>query len=167
MANRVSNTITLTGDLAELERFQELAHSADSPFSMNNFVPVPKELPKYTPNQPLDEAAVITRYHGQPNSLQWKMEHWGTAKDADTAGMEDHGDSLTYRFITAWTPFSENAMSAIAAMFPALDIRMDFDEPLKGITGWLEAKGGTVTGHVFRQYTEEETAAMWGEPVKA
>ena len=167
MSNRVSNKVTLTGDRAELDRFQATAMSRDNPFSMNNFVPVPEDLPPYSANQTLDEAALMTRYHGQPNSFQWKMEHWGTGRDADIVRVEDYGDSLTYRFITAWTPFSENAWATIAASFPTLEISMEFDEPLKGITGWLKAEGGVVTANISREYTPQEAAAMWGSPAIA
>ena len=164
MANRGHCAITLNGERAELERFRNLAQDGERVFSMDRFVPVPTELPEYSRSQPMEEAALLTHYHGQPNSFQWRMEHWGTGRDAEDSRLEDQGDTLSYRFNTAWTPFSENAIATLAAMFPKLDLRMDFDEPLNGLTGWLEAAEGRVTGSVSQRYTEEETIRMWGEP---
>lgn len=70
--------------------------------------------------------------------ISWQREHWGvTAGDWQTVAEWDD-DIAEFEFLTRWLPPTAG-MSAIAAMFPSLDLRLRYDEPdceLRGTVVW-------------------------------
>lgn len=161
MPNWCHNTLTVNGSKEELTRFAEAVKSEDEgfeqPLSFERIVPQPEGLLGD------DEG----KSHTSPGNLDWydwRVENWGSKWDAnfegagvalggegavvsDPAGLLSDGDSLTYSFITAWTP-PEPFCKAAAKQFPELTLTLTYAEPGNEFAGRLTVKGESVVEEV-------------------
>jgi hypothetical protein len=65
-----------------------------------------------------------------PTWYEWSLAHWGTKWDTSAEGVEveTDGESLVYRFSTAWSP-PQPVIAVLREHFPDAAIIAFFDEP--------------------------------------
>ena len=95
----------------------------------------------------------MTRKFGHPDRFSWCMHHWGTSGDATGISLELKApEQAVYRYTTPYSPFGEEAMTALSRRFPTLHLHAEFDKPMMSLEGHLTAKGGTVTSRNVEVY---------------
>jgi hypothetical protein len=139
MPNWVSNSVRVTGDRKELQRFAEQAtKSYDHPFggvrnehlSFWNFVK-PENLDAY-----------------ENDWYDWNIKNWGVKWDASDVYFEDWGgNELAYDFETPWG-VPTGAYDAMAYQYPTLNFSVRFLEE----QGW----GGEIEGYAGTTYIVKE-----------
>lgn len=148
MPNHCENTMTFSGPPKDLAAFRDFAKGQhqNQPFSMESFLPTPGELLQHpAPNPDQAAAQQMTAKHGFPDWWEWRLHHWGTRADAYEVQLDQNSEgSITYRYLTAWSPFNEQAMTALSQHFPSLHLRVEFLEPLMAFEGHVTAQGGQV-----------------------
>ena len=102
----------------------------------------------------------ISKY-GCPTWYEWHIQHWGTKWDAYEQEVEEETDtSVRLTFWTAWSTPSE-VMQALSAMFPTLEICVDYaDEDMGCNCGSYHCEGGNIEYTGDGDY--EFACEVWG-----
>jgi len=164
--------LTITGPEDEVTRFKKQAVGYGPAWDgkdpkvkenlkaldLNQFIPVPVKVL----NAKKDASSDAFNSGG----YDWACNNWGTKwgaydTEADTAV---DGTRLTYRFQTAWSPFSANVLVAMSDMFPKLEFELKFAERGAGFYGCLRASDGEVTKETSGKVTEADIEPNTGEP---
>ena len=83
--------------------------------------PMPIELEGTTsPMRDQKQAALNLKLYGASDWYSWKNQFWGTKWGCyDVEDLEDNGDTITYRYQTAWSP-AEGWLTHTSGLFPKL-----------------------------------------------
>ena len=161
MPNWVDNTLVVTGDEQEVQRFAERASKKysrkyleftpdgmewvddeqDQPLSFWNFVrPDESILHEYWGDERKDLSLEERLQHKTNHWYDWNIRNWGCKWDAKVMDANIEGGCATYAFDTAWSPPQE-FLQAIVKQFPDLDFNLRFVEE-QGWGGELDGSGG-------------------------
>jgi hypothetical protein len=104
MPNWTGNSITLRGKKESRDAFKLKAKGENGEFDFNRIKEMPKELDivsgSETHKNP--QAQENIRKYGYPTWYEWCRDNWGTKWNACEIEIEEYGNTLTYRFDTAW-----------------------------------------------------------------
>ena len=145
MPNHCANTLKVTGEFHEIQRFRDQAETEcpeDSPeyemmqFDINNFIPMPDEYENYSsPNSDEEAATRLTKQYGAPDWYDWADINWGTKWGCYESELVDATENeLFYRYQTAWAPLNQVAMCRLSEMFPTLTFELEYAE--QGMCFW-------------------------------
>jgi hypothetical protein len=95
MPNWCENVVTFTGPR---EKLDALIEGADKGELLNSIRPMPESV--FRGNL----GSAEREEHGSNNWYDWSVEHWGTKWEVGDVGIEDEGESVTFRFDSAWSP---------------------------------------------------------------
>lgn len=159
MPNWVSNSVRVTGNKEDLQRFAEQAgrsytrkyqeltpdgvvwvegESKDEHLSFWNFVkPDDSILDEYWGDERQDLTLEEKLKHNTNHWYDWNTRNWGVKWDASDVYFEDWDGELAYDFETPWS-FPEQAMRAMTEQYPTLTFTIRFLEE----QGW----GGEALG---------------------
>ena len=156
MPNWVSNSVRVTGDKKELQRFAEQAgrsytrkyqdiegkwyeaESNNEHLSFWNFVrPDNSILDEYWGSERQDLSLEERLQHKTNHWYDWNVRNWGCKWDASDVYFEDWDGELAYDFETPWS-YPEDVLVAMVAQYPTLTFSIRFLEE----QGW----GGEALG---------------------
>lgn len=148
MPNWVYNTLTITGEAEQVERFAKQAAQSyntkhmkhvingtewdwvavdevnDVPLSFWNFVkPDESIVHEYWGEQQLKPTLAEAMKHDTNHWYDWNIRNWGCKWDAGDVQMEMGDGRVTYSFDTPWSPPVE-ALEAMCEQFPKLVMEM-------------------------------------------
>jgi len=94
MPNWCENTLIVSGDKKQIKQFKEKAKGKKNKtdLSLNNFVPLSKELENTTAPSLKPNKKLIKKY-GADNWYEWCISNWGTKWDVE-ATLEDEEEYL-------------------------------------------------------------------------
>jgi hypothetical protein len=95
MPNWCENIVTFTGPRAKLDALIEGAGKREL---LNTIRPMPDSV--FRGNVGTAER----EEHGSNNWYDWSVEHWGTKWEVGDVDVDDEGESVTFRFDSAWSP---------------------------------------------------------------
>lgn len=150
MPNNVENTLTVTGDNADLKKLKSLMQGKESKFDFNKILPSPdvfrnvvsgftriggrghklwrslkgkdgKEKNIAIPARTLKE---WKKKYGADNWYEWQVANWGTKWNAYNVSFCGGDGILEYFFDTAWSS-PEPVVMALSKKFPSLDFKVD------------------------------------------
>ena len=151
MANKCWTTLTINGPEQDIAAFVGQARQGDRDFAIQNFMPAPEELPHPATDPATDQET--TGKSGHPDQFNWRMDNWGTSGDATGISLELQApEQAVYRYTTPYSPFGEQAMTALSKQFPKLRLHAEFDEPMMSVEGHLTAQDGAVTSSNVEVY---------------
>ena len=128
MPNWVSNSVRVTGNKEDLQRFAEQAGQTTTQFGEER----ERHLSFWNFVEPSDLE------HYKEHWYEWNMENWGVTWDASDVYFETWSDNeLAYDFETPWS-VPESAFRAMSFQYPELVFRFRFLEE----QGW----GGEMLG---------------------
>lgn len=155
MPNWCDNSLTVTGDEAEITRFlTNVRHTEEdgthSYRILTSLVPCPQELMDTESGWSADPDAQAERHkkydeniakYGEKDWYDWCNVNWGTKwSDCDTDMNFDDTTSLGFSFNTAWSPPSE-AFVKIGKLYPTLTFVLSYQEQGSCYAGALVVKG--------------------------
>ena len=148
MADMGENQLNISGDPAELRRFQEQANERTAPLSerdpYNGSNPSVLSFHRLLP-MPADVAA--QDYGASGGGCEWQKAHWGVKWGAASATLRADADTLSYSFETAWYP-PLALLQTVSADYPALMFALEFTAP---------------TGHFRDQFTFQHGKTVNGD----
>lgn len=163
MPNHVEHDLVVSGPIADLRAFQDVAREGDKLLSANKFIPYPTNLA-------LLDAASRKERDDNPRGpwklkdgfnqggYEWCMENWGTkwgiynaklTNDVTRDGDEQYGP-LEYTFKSAWSPATK-IIAAMSKKFPHLTFDLHYFERGMEFQGHVILRGGDVV------HEEEQT----------
>jgi hypothetical protein len=95
MPNWCENVVTFTGPR---EKLDALIKGAGKGELLNAIRPMPESV--FRGNVGTAER----EEHGRNNWYDWSVEHWGTKWDVKDVDIDDEGESVAFRFDSAWSP---------------------------------------------------------------
>ena len=163
MPNWVSNSLRVTGNREELQRFAKQAGAAyrrkfheltpdglawvdgdvsDHHLSFWNFVrPDDSIMDEYWGEEPRNRSLAEMMEHASNHWYDWNIRNWGVKWDAKDVYFEDWGgNELTYDFETPWS-IPMQVYDAMASQYPTLDFSIRFLEE-QGWGGEIEGSDG-------------------------
>lgn len=166
MPNWCINELKIKGKGEELKAFKEKAKGEDTEFSLNNFIPIPEELLKYS-SPPFKEeweseeefGKRIERFkneYGAKDWYDWCVNNWGTKWDVVAEIVCEHDGEVEYHFDSAWAP-PISGLEKISKLFPGLGFELFYFEPGMCFGGVARMRNG----EVFDDYYEMEDAVNW------
>jgi hypothetical protein len=146
MPNWCNNTLTITGEAAEIRKFRMLAKPITENYatdiSLNALYPMPGHIKK-------GELSVVDILRGDENNWYFWCEHnWGTKWDVVGKLVTGSDGHLEYRFLGAWDP-PIKWLEKVAADFPKLTFALNYAEPDGGLLGMAKGEKGQVM-HIDR-----------------
>ena len=141
MPNWCMNQLTVKGTKSKLAAFRKKAKTAESDFSFEPFLPMPKELGNSVANFKENPEMVIK--YGFSSWYQRNCNVLGTKWDVK--GELDCIDStqLGYTFDSAWSPPIAGVIR-LSEKFLDLEFTLTFDEPGMDFAGEVVIKGGEI-----------------------
>ena len=125
MPNWSYNTLTITGDGDELQKFKDAVgdYKEKTALSFDKIVPMPAHI--FRGNLSMEDEAK----YGKMNCwYEWSIENWGTKWNAGEVDLQvDNGRKLVYTFNTAWAPPTPVMIEA-SRQYPKLLFIMHSDE---------------------------------------
>jgi hypothetical protein len=166
MPNWCSNTVSVSGDAADISEFKNWLGEGKGLLTKIN--PTPKQLTE-----------TVSGFHGDPekqkaleaqekinleqfgfkNWYDWNIGNWGTKWDLDV-DIDDFNTTDTevlFSFESAWSP-PQLAISALATKFNKLTIRHSFFEEGVGFVGYDLYENGEAT---VEEYNDEYKSDKW------
>ena len=95
MPNWCENVVTFTGPRVNLDALIDGAGKGEL---LNVIRPMPDSV--FRGNVGTDER----EEHGSNNWYDWSIAYWGTKWDVKDVDIDDDGESVTFRFDSAWSP---------------------------------------------------------------
>ena len=162
MPNWCWNLLQVTGNRAGLAEFKKKAKTKEvrddkgelssigSDLSLNNFVPMPKELNidrGYFGDDKLKQSEVDRigkenlKKFGAKDWYDWHVQNWGTKWDVEATLQSKSGDMLEYWFDSAWAPPVQWLVS-VSEQYPKLKFELEYDEPGMCFSGTATAENG-------------------------
>ena len=169
MPNWCYNSLLVKGETKKINEFKRKAKGKNTDLSLNNFVPMPKELEntssparivsekeykkimkeneKIKNNKDFFRNNAITeetskkliKKYGTNNWWDWKIQNWGTKWDVNAKLEKNTKNELVYSFDSAWSPPTD-ALEKIAQLYPELYFKMDYEEEGMGFKGSIEGQ---------------------------
>jgi len=163
MPNWCENSVMVSGDVAELQRFKEFVCDGDKEFSLDTICPMPdallhvrapvrivdteEEVQKIIQEQednyltgvyPItkETQAKFRQEYGADNWYDWRIQNWGVKWDVDVVIFIEDDNVLDYQFDTAWQP-PEPICSLLREEFPNLEITWVYNDPNIQLMGCL------------------------------
>lgn len=121
MPNWCFNSVLVTGEKEELNRFKDHVSNKKSAFSLNEIIPMPDDIFRG------DLGEKERKKYGEKNWYDWSWANWGTKWDTAGVEIESETDSIQYKFETAWNP-PEPIAGALREEFPKLEIDWEWEE---------------------------------------
>ena len=160
MPNWCQNTLSITGNKRDLTRFKKKAEDtgADSKtfLSLNNFVPMPKELEGTT--SPCEPNTELRAKYGFDNWYDWHIANWGIKWDVEANKKQEGSNWIKFHFDSPWAP-PINAIITISKMYPELTFEIEYAEPGMNFAGRSIYKNGEVISEMYLD-VDEVTADM-------
>ena len=104
MPNWCSNSITITSNKDNIDKFETFLQEKNGKEWFDFFLPCPEELRDVdSPNKTKDADALLEKY-GHPDWYSWSLENWGTKWNCDSQDWNRDGDSISFWFDSAWAP---------------------------------------------------------------
>ncbi len=163
MPNWCENTLSVSGDKKQIEKFIKFAEGNDgdddgNELSFNKFIPYPEKYAKQDREahkleekvnaMPEAERDMFYALHGHisdgynSGGHQWCVSNWGTKWGACHLNREICADnSVVYYFDTAWSPPGP-VIKAMIKRFPELCFDLEFREEGTGFKGEAHYVGG-------------------------
>jgi hypothetical protein len=179
MPNWCENTLTVSGDTAEVLRFTEQAKKPHSGFVTN--YSDGKAVQEYRDDlsgffwnfvAPPVESQTAEDYFGNDRSAphywyEWNVNNWGTKWDTgigDDLPVITYGDksSICITFDTAWGP-AVPAYIAMAEQYPSLNISVEYSELGMGFWGSVTFAGGEIVDEEEGEVDHEWLLEKYGE----
>ena len=129
MPNYCQNRLRVIGNKEVIAQFKNKAIGPEKgrDLSLNNFVPMPKEL-ENTP-MPQDTKKAISKKlikkFGVDNWYDWCLKNWGTKWDIDADLVSEDDDMLEYIFDSAWSP-PVKWLEKVAKLYPDLKFNLRY-----------------------------------------
>ena len=132
MPNWVYNTLTITGNAEQVERFAEQAarpgqfrdgEKSLSQLSFWNFIKPDESIMSEYWGGERDDLSLAERMQNANHWYYWNIRNWGCKWDANDVNMEMGEGKVVYSFDTAWSPPVE-ALDAMCEQFPQLVMEM-------------------------------------------
>lgn len=152
MPNHVANSLLVSGDKKEIEKFKEFSRVDEDPkevFNICRFLPMPKELEntespeKNNTKEQREKNNMLRKKYGHSNWYDWAIVNWGTKWGTyNSEIMFEDNSSIRYRFETAWSTISEEVFLLMSKKFPTLEFDLNFEEPGVGFEGRCLAEKG-------------------------
>ena len=167
MPNYCSNTVVVSGDAAEVAKFNEWL--GDGKALLNKINPTPQILVEtmsgfYGDDEKQKELEQKEQSNleqfGYKNWYDWNIGNWGTKWDVD-AEIDDFSsceEQVIMSFQSAWSP-PTNAMVSLSEMFPNLTIRHSYLEEGVGFVGVTTIQAGCASDVCH----EDSSADVWKE----
>ena len=149
MPNWVSNSVRVTGNKEDLQRFAEQAGAdyrrkfheltpdglawvdgdvSDQHLSFWNFVrPDESIMDEYWGEEPRKASIAEALKHESNHWYDWNVRNWGVKWDAKDVYFEDWDGELAYDFETPWS-YPEEVIVAMVAQYPTLNFTVRFLE---------------------------------------
>lgn len=136
MPNWCENTLTITGDAKQLEKFIKKAKTKKTALSLAKIYPEP-DYSKIKVKKTFGK-----RYAEKGEEWwDWRIQNWGTKWDIEAyINYQDEG-IIEYYFDSAWSPPLEFFKEA-SRQYPDLQFRIKYDEPSMGFMGIAYANSG-------------------------
>ncbi len=128
MPNWCSNKLTIKGNEEDLIEFKIHAKNIYTDLSLNNFIPMPKELENTQSPGPW------------PNWYDWRLLNWGIKWDVEAHLIDESKNMLIYEFESPWGP-PTIWLKKVAFIFPELSFELYYKEPGMCFQGTMSAKG--------------------------
>jgi len=133
------------------------SHGDEVPFTPHRYIPMPSELRGtmaggYGRGEPEKQKALeerqaeLTAKYGHKDWYDWSNANWGSKWDTNTVEVEHwHWEHMvTFRFDTAWAPYSDEVYAAMSKEFPTATIAMSYDEPGMDFGGVIIWRNGEI-----------------------
>ncbi len=160
MPNHAYSVMVVSGDSEVIKSFKEKHFDDDDNFSLQSIKPLPVELAG-TRAPPLEANPALIEKYGCDNWYNWCIQNWGTKWDTyDGTLTQNEDNELTATFCTAWD-IPEPIFTAIATMYPTLDIVIKCVEESGGFSGTITITEGTIETDLtddedqWKEYAEE------------
>jgi len=147
MPNWCDNDLEITGPQGDADELRALMTTPKNPFDFEAIVPVP------------DQPA------GCKDWGEWFEMNWGTNKIAfesqwlSPKRAAKRNATHAAVFATAWGP-PTGVIAALSRRFPALTLRLSYDEPMCGFRGFVTYSQGRTIAHKHEQYCFEDEATF-------
>jgi hypothetical protein len=156
MPNWCWNSMTITGEPSEIERFLSGAKvdaGGDHSF-LDAYYPCPEEL--MNQSSPSPNAEEMTEKYGYSDWYDWCCEKWGTKwPECEMCIKHDEGSTTaSLGYDTAWAP-AIAGYAEISLQFPSLVFDLYYEEPGCGFCGDARIKDGAVEDDC-RDYVDED-----------
>jgi len=104
MPNWCSNSITITSNKDNIDKFETFLQEKNGKEWFDFFSPCPEELRNVdSPNKNKDADALLEKY-GHPDWYSWSIEKWGTKWNCDAQDWNRDDNSISFWFDSAWAP---------------------------------------------------------------
>ena len=104
MPNWCSNSITITSNKDNIDKFEAFLNEKNGKEWFDFFLPCPEELRNVdSPNETKNTDALLEKY-GHADWYSWSVENWGTKWNCDSQDWNRDGDSISFWFDSAWAP---------------------------------------------------------------
>jgi hypothetical protein len=104
MPNWCSNSITITSNKDNIDKFEAFLNEKNGKEWFDFFLPCPEELRNVdSPNETKNTDALLEKY-GHVDWYSWSVENWGTKWNCDSQDWNRDGDSISFWFDSAWAP---------------------------------------------------------------
>jgi len=143
MPNWCKVEMTIFGPAGDLDRFEKQAEgvvpatafepSKATPLAFKSFVPQPED----------SRTDTTIEKNGFPRCQNWREQHWGTAWEPIEVEKTRQASCLHFTFLTGWTP-PIALVERLAAMYPALDFDLRYEEHNMQIQGRVVAREGVM-----------------------
>lgn len=166
MPNWCSNTVVVSGDAAEVAKFNEWLD--DGKALLTKIKPTPQALCETmsgfhgdTEEQKKleDQEQSNLEQFGHKNWYDWNIANWGTKWDVDV-DIDDASsinEQVIFSFESAWSP-PQRAIATLSAKFPSLKIRHAYLEEGCGFVGYDEYEKGELAKE---EYNENYGSDAW------
>lgn len=142
MPNWTYNTLTITGEKQELDKFRNEARAGKRSLSFDKFFPMPKELRGTTPGCEKNEQLI--KKFGADNWHDWSKQNWGVKWDTRRPKIVvNKKNELVYVFDTPWNP-PIKWMENVSKKFPMLKFLLECTEEMGNFVGNATAINGKV-----------------------
>lgn len=139
MPNWCENYLRVTGNDKDLisfkNRAKQIGKDNKTDLSLNNFIPMPKELKDTI--SPCNPNRALRRKFGFDNWYDWRIANWGVKCEIDAAHLTDGKGELTYCFDSAWSP-PLKAIEKMSKQYPELNFYLEYIEPSMAFCGQFE-----------------------------
>lgn len=135
----------------------------EEPLSLNNFVPMPKEL-ENTQSPPDKQNKELIKKYGADNWWDWCVTNWGSKWEITDGAVNrsslfhleidknNRFRKLMYGFSTAWSP-PEPVIKEMGKMFPKLKFKLQYWEGGMGFSGILVINKGKIIKNETYEYS--------------
>lgn len=164
MPNWCDNTIRVSGEAAEIAKFNEWL--GDGKAFLSKINPTPQPLVETVSGfygdleeqKKLEEkSAANVKEFGHANWYDWNIANWSTKWDVDAeiADFDTTDTEVIVSFQSAWSP-PQRAIATLAEKFPSLNIRHSYFEEGMCFVGIDEYEKGEIVNEIYNEDSQTE-----------